>query len=360
MPEPLQFLKPSPPTTLRPLAIQAGVEQLDLAVELHNAHGFDVVLTASSDRRRDPHASLEKAARGFTERTGSFAQLDANRYAGPNRRMGASELSIEWAKKQMELGAPLVVTDAGYIEDDISQVRESLANASALQHKVGRPVLAMLAVGAPMLRKNRAEFVDIIGSSTVTVGLALGHEKDPLSSSGVVATLIELLPLGHVQPRRIDLSGIGALAFGASGVAIGTTATLRHVYPSKSSGGATSEWWSTLVPRTMSWRTHDRVMDAASTFVDHAFWRCECDYCYGRSISSAIQTREAAIAHNFATIATLADRVLSSPDPRLTWFSMCQHAQTYAYAVMEESGPGWEPQDYLGAWVGNRPIAVRG
>lgn len=99
-------------------------------------------------------------------------------------------------------------------------------------------------------------------------------------------------------------------------------------------------------------------MDAASTFANHVFWRCNCDYCYGRSISSAIQSEAAAIGHNFATIKSLADRVLSSPDPRLSWFEMCQHAQTYAYEVMYESGPGWEPQDYLGAWLSNKPVPV--
>ena len=115
----------------------------------------------------------------------------------------------------------------------------------------------------------------------------------------------------------------------------------------------------TLVPGTMSWRTHDKVMDAASTFTDHAFWKCGCDYCYGRSISSAIQSEEAAIGHNFATIKSLANHVLSSSNPRLSWFEMCQHAQTYAYEVMSASGPGWEPQDYLGAWLNNKPVPVR-
>jgi hypothetical protein len=360
VPEPFDFPKAVSPSTSRPLAVQASVDHLDLAANLHLEYGLGVVLTASSDPRRDPYAALETASHTFTERTGSVAQLDANRYAGLQRRTGASELSVEWARKQVQLGASTVVTDAGYIHDDITQVRDALAKAARLQSAVDRPLLAMLAISAPMLRKNRTELVDLVGGSSVAVGLALGHSGDPLASTRGVATLIELLGLGHVHPRRIDLSGIGALAFGAPGVAIGTTATLRHVYPSKkTSGGATSQWWSTLVPGTMTWRTHDRVMDAASTFTDHVFWQCNCGYCYGRSIAGAIRSAEAAIAHNFSTIATIADRVLSSSDPRTSWVQMCQHAQTYAYEVMAASGPGWEPQDYLGAWVSNRPVAVQ-
>lgn len=356
MPEPLTLLKTAVPAALRPLAIQASVEHLDVAIALHLDFGFDVILTASSDPRRNPYVALEKASKVFLDKTGSHAQLDANRYAGPHRRMGATDLKVDWAQKQMELGVPLVITDAGYVEHDIEQVRQTLNNAVDLQSVVDGPVLAKLAVAAPMLRNFRHELVDLIGGCPLPVGLALGHAGDPLSSPRVVATLIELLALGNVHPRRIDLSGIGALAFGAPGVSIGTTATLRHVYPARSGGGGTSPWWSTLVPGTMSWRTHDRVMDAASTYTNHTFWQCGCDYCYGRSISHAIQSADAAMSHNFSTIKTIANRVMTSSDPRLSWFEMCQHAQTYAYDVMAESGPGWEPQDFLGAWVSNRPV----
>lgn len=357
MPEPVTPLQTPTPTARRPLVIQASIDQLELTVQLHNVYGFDVVLTASSDPRRDPYAALEAASRYFTEQTGSHAQLDANRYAGPNRKFGASELNLEWARAQLRLGTPMAITDAGYIED-ISQIPEALAHAEAVQGDVDGPVLATIAIPAPMLRNHREELVDLLGSSSVSVGLALGHAKDPLASPRAVAALIELLALGTVHSRRIDLSGIGGLAFGAQTAAIGTNATLRHIYPPTGGGGATSAWWSTLVPGTMSWRTHDRVMDAASTFSDHRFWECECGHCAGRSIASTIRSAEDATAHNFATIDMLAKRVLSSPDPRLTWIEMCRHAQTYAFEVMAASGPGWEPQDYLGAWVANRPIPV--
>lgn len=360
MSEPVYLLKTSAPAALSPLSIQASVEHVELATRLHLEYGFDVVLTASSDPRRDPYSALEKAARTFTHMTGAYAQLDANRYAGPNRRHGATPLNTDWAKKQVELGAPLVVTDTGYLGEDTAQLQAALAQAADLQRTVDSPVLATIAVDATMLRKQRNEVVDLIGGSTVPVGLALGHAKDPFSAQSVVGTVIELLAGNNVQTRRTDLSGIGALAFGAVGASIGTSATLRHVYPPKKGGGATSEWWSTLVPKTMGWRTHDRVMDAASTFVDHVFWDCECAYCYGRSVAFAVRTAEAAISHNYATISMLAERVLSSSDPRRTWLAMCQHAQTYAYEVMAESGPGWEPQDFLGAWSANRPIPVQG
>lgn len=358
MPEPLSSLRASAPKALHPLSIQASVEHVEIAARLHLEYGFDVVLTASSDPRRDPYLALEKAARAFTDMTGAYAQLDANRYAGPNRRHGATPLNAEWARKQIDLGAPLVVTDAGYLGEDTAQLQLALAKAAELQRSVDAQVLAIIPVDASMMRKKRAEIVDLIGASDVPVGLALGHAKDPLSAQSVVGTLIELLARGNVQPRRIDLSGIGALAFGAEGVSIGTTATLRHVYPTRNSGGGTSPYWSTLVPKTMSWRTHDRVMDAASTFTDHVFWQCECSYCYGRPVSFAVRTEEAAISHNFATVSMIADRVLTSSDPRASWLAMCQHAQTYAFSVMAASGPGWEPQDFLGAWIANRPIPV--
>lgn len=357
MPEPFALLRPVAAT--RPVLLQANVEHLDLAVQLHHEFGFDVVLTASSDRRRDPFATLENASRSFTERTGAFAQLDANRYAGPNRRIGATDLTQEWGERQARLGVPLIMTDAGYTDEDIAQVRAAIQKAKQLQSALDAPVLATIAVGAPMLRKHRNELVDIMGDSGLEIGLALGHAKDPLSSAAVVKTLIELVGLGTVHPRRIDLSGIGALAFGAPTVSIGSTATLRHVYPSKGNGGPTSPWWSTLVPRTMNWRTHDRVMDAVSTFADHVFWNCPCRYCYGRSIASAVRTATAAMTHNFATVAMIAEDVLTSPDPRATWVSKCSSAQSYAYEVMEQSGPGWEPQDFLGAWVNNRPTPVQ-
>lgn len=212
MPEPLALLKTSVPHALRPLAVQASVENLDLVVGLHLEFGFDVVLTASSNPHRNPYVTLENASRAFYDRTGSYPQLDANRYAGPHRKIGATDLDIDWALKQVALGAPLIVTDAGYIHDDISQVRDAISKAVELQRILEKPVLATLAIAVPMLRNFRTELVDLVGASPIAIGLALGHAGDPLSSIQVVATLIELLALGKVHPRRIDLSGIGALA----------------------------------------------------------------------------------------------------------------------------------------------------
>lgn len=99
-------------------------------------------------------------------------------------------------------------------------------------------------------------------------------------------------------------------------------------------------------------------MDAAGMFPDHVFWNCPCENCYNRPIPFAVRTEAEVVTHNFSVISRVASNLLASPDPRLSWFAMCQSAQTYAYQVRAESGPGWEPQDFLGAWLSNQPSRV--
>jgi hypothetical protein len=351
------FAAPSQPLRTA-IAIQASVYELELAVSLRDAYGFEVVLTAPSDPRRNPYKELEKAALAFCDKTGTMPQLDANHYAGPGRRLGPSELSADWAVRQIDLGVPVVVTDAGYVDGNIGDIRIALEHAAQLQQLVGAPVLASLAFPSVLLRHHSNEIVDIVGEAGMRVGLALGHAGDPLGPVYAVAGLLKLIKLGTVEPRRIDLSGIGALALGARSAAIGTSATLRHVYPIGAGGGSTSAFPSILVEKALCWRTQDRVMDAASQFLDHVFWLCGCTFCYGRPIHSSIRTAEDAIAHNYAVIAALADRVLTSPDPLTTWTETCRYAQSYAFEVAAESGPNWNPQDFLAAWVANQPSRV--
>jgi hypothetical protein len=357
MPEPLAFFEPVRSRLANGLSLQASVDETTLAANLYNLHGFEVVLTASSDRRRDPIKELRENARRFVELTGVTPEMDANRYAGPNRVMGGTEVDRAWCELQASLGAPVVTTNAGYLESLI-EVAAAIDAATEMQKIIDAPIRATISIPVNLLKTNGEAIIDLLGSSPVDVGLALGHAGDPMGTKYAVAAMMKIAALGNVASRRIDLSGIGVLAFGAAGAAIGTTATLRHVYPIQNGGGPVSPWWSTLVEKSLSWRTHDRVMDASSVFNDDVFWACLCDYCYGRPIYASIRDNTAAIAHNYSVIVRISERVLSSPDPAATWLSMCRHAQTYAYEVEAQSGPAWAPQDYLGAWISNQPSLV--
>lgn len=339
------------------LSLQASVDETELAASLYNLHGFEVVLTASSDRRRDPAKDLRDRAHRFVELTGVTPEMDANRYAGPNRVLGGTRIDRDWCELQASLGAPVATTNAGFLET-VSDVAAAVDAAAEMQKVVDIAIRATVSIPVGLLKSNSDAIIDVLGGSPVQIGLALGHSADPLGTKFAVAALMEIASLGNVVSRRIDLSGIGLLAAKAPGAAIGTSATLRHVYPVRAGGGSVSPWWSTLVEKSLSWRTHDRVMDAASVFNDEVFWSCMCHHCYGRPIYSAIRDKSGAIAHNYSLIALIAARVLESPDPMATWLAMCKHAQSYAYEVEAQSGPSWAPQDYLGAWISNQPSLV--
>ncbi|ROQ16080.1 hypothetical protein EDF54_0960 [Rathayibacter sp. PhB93] len=357
MPSPLAIFESDHSRLSTGLSLQASIDETELAANIHKAYGFDVVLTASSDRRRDPTKDLREGARRFTDLTGMTPELDANRYAGPNRDFGGARIDRGWCELQASLGVPIVTTNAGFLET-VDDIRAAIASAQELQHVIDAPIRATISIPVSLLKTDANAVIDILGGSPLEVGLALGHGADPLGTKYAVEAVMKIASLGNVASRRIDLSGIGVLALGAPGAAIGTTATLRHVYPIKAGGGATSQYWSTLVEKSLSWRTHDRVLDASSVFRDEIFWTCLCDYCYGRQIYSSIRDKSAAIAHNYAVIARIAERVLSSPNPFTTWVEMCRHAQTYAYEVEAESGPAWAPQDFLGAWVASQASRV--
>jgi len=339
------------------LSILAPVGQVKGAAALRNSLGLDVVLAASTDPRHNPTTSLTGSAERFLELTGVMPELDANRYAGKSRSLGASPLDRAWCEKQVALGAPTVLTNGGYIDGDVADVKKAVSLAEDMQHVIDAPVTAMIVLSSALLRAETTALVDIFGGARVRIGLALGHQGDPLAAKSSVAALIRVLGSGNVELRRVDLSGIGGLAFGAAGAAIGTTATLRHVYPIRPSKMVPSQYPSILVEKSMSWKTQDRVMDAAATFDDDAFWTCECDTCFGRRIDSALRTEQEIIAHNSAVIVRIARKVLGSTDPVVTWMQMCISAQSYCYEIAEY-GPRWEPQDFLGAWWANQPTRV--
>lgn len=357
MPEPLPMFTPPPLAGSSRLALQASAANADHAATLHTAHGFDVVLTASTNPRQDPAATLERQARRFVELTGQTPELDANRYAGNARSLGATPLDRGWCERQAALGVPRVLTNGGYIDSDVRDVAAAVRLAEEMQHVIDSPVMATIAINSTLLRTEPDAIVDILGGSRVAVGLALGNAGDPLAAKSTVGSLIRVLALGNVELRRVDLSGIGALAFGAPGAAIGTTATLRHIYPMQKGGHAPSPYPSVLVEKSLTWKTQDRVMDAAAVYDDDAFWLCECDTCFGRRIDHALRSEADIVAHNFGVIARIARKVLGSTDPVTTWMQMCSAAQSYSYDI-DSSGPNWEPQGFLGAWWANQPTRV--
>ncbi|MEV0704264.1 hypothetical protein AB0I53_40995 [Saccharopolyspora sp. NPDC050389] len=128
---------------------------------------------------------------------------------------------------------------------------------------------------------------DEISAHGVAVAVVLEHRDDPLGVQAALRGLLRLVALDTpVLLLRSDVSALGALCFGALYAAVGTTPTLRHLYPVTSGGGGGGERpVSILVPHCLSYVGTEKVAAAIPLTPDQAnHWECVCDTCNGRQL----------------------------------------------------------------------------
>jgi len=301
--------------------------------------------TAAAQRLLDEH----RAVAGTTARI----LFDANRYSGKKRALGDEPLSAEWVAWQLDHGAPVAITDTGYIDlEHIEQIGLVLSRTTDIATKVTGPVTAMLPIDYLILKNEADRIRDFVDAAGIPIALAVGHSGDPFSSVDAVRGLLHVVT--STVPTallRTDLSAVGAVAAGASFGAVGTSTTLRHIWPPKN-GGPTKPGVSYLVPRLMSYHRREHIPLVAAQ-VPEDYFLCDCDICENCSVVDRV-TEHNAHEHSINAIASISAAVLGgNPSDSLRSFrAKAMYAQSlHSDIQLEMEDDRWAAPSSLNAWV---------
>jgi hypothetical protein len=285
---------------------------------------------------------------------------DRRRYAGRARRRGTEPLTDGWLSGQQEAGVTSVLSDSGYIGEGDEQALTSVLSQSA---RVGSPVVAVLPLHISWLGTGLKKLTSEVNEHGVPVALVLEHRSDPLGTQWAVKGLTQLLAEAEVPVSMLccDISGLGALAFGADWSAVGVRSGLRHLYPADSGGGFyRSPSVSALVRPMLSIVTVEKIAEAwARTHEDldwvHDIWTCACQTCNGRTLEWLASASEAdANAHTFELLTELRDGLSSLPVGwvrQRSWTSKCKSAVNRYDELRLGARVGWRTPGYLQSWA---------
>lgn len=279
--------------------------------------------------------------------------FDANRYSGKNRVSGDTPLSEEWVTWQLEHGAPVAITDTGYIDlEHMDQVDLVLGRAADIAEKARGQVVAMLPIDYLILKNAAARLRDAIDRAGIPVAFAVGHGGDPFGSADAVRGLLHVIASqSGTALLRTDLSAVGAVAAGARFGAVGTSSSLRHIWPPKG-GGPTTPGTSVLIPRLMSYHRLERLPLVAAQLPPDYFW-CDCNICQGGAVFDRV-TELTAHEHSVGSISAFAATLLSgTPDENLKSFrEKAMYAQSlHSDIEMAMEDTRWASPSSLNSWV---------
>ena len=131
--------------------------------------------------------------------------------------------------------------------------------------------------------------------------------------------------------------------------AVGTSTSLRHIFPVGSGGGRNRGQTAAIVPRALMYKQLDRIQEAIRVIDDVTFWTCACVVCEGRTIDWIIADEDA-FRHSIATLADLSAPVLDSTDPVSSWLSSCRVASHLVDEIAVQ-GLGWEIPTGIRRWL---------
>jgi hypothetical protein len=283
--------------------------------------------------------------------------LDANRYSGRNRRVGARCMTSGWINMQIRLGLRWALTDSGYIPArDLTALRAVLGWG---------PDSAQLITALPLaiewLTIDHDALITELAAAGKPVALMLESEGDPLATEAAVSGLIAVLrcPV-PVLLLRSDTSVLGALAHGAVAVSVGTKSAFRHIYPVTTGDGGFTPPPAAYVPALLSYKRLNTIEDGISRNPGLDVWKCGCSVCLGRSLDwiwSRTDPEEAAFEHSLAAQAELAKSLMMCPAGERggEWKSMCAAAQRNHEALVNRKSGAWRPAKALSAWVSSTP-----
>ncbi|WP_280329533.1 hypothetical protein [Nocardia wallacei] len=338
-----------------PFMAHAPASSAPILAPLTRSHDVGAVITTCSE------PTAKEAIRVIRKENARAAiLLDAERYRGGSRGIGARCMTTDWINMQTRIGLRWALTDSGYIPaGDLDALRAVLAwGAGATQ------VITALPLAIQWLTVDRDLLIAELTAAVQPVALMLESKGDPLAAKEAVTGLIAVLRCPTpMLLLRSDTSVLGALAHGAAAVSVGTKSGLRHIYPiaaDDDNGFIPPPCPSAYVPALKSYKRLTTIEDGITRNPDLDLWRCNCSVCHGRSIAwivFAADPESAAFEHSLAAQSDLARALLARPPATRgsEWKMMCARAQVEHDRIVKRNDKTWEPADALSAWVSSTP-----
>lgn len=329
-----------------PLLVHGRVSEANALGTLCAALELGAVYTTS----RPDQVKHAKRAHALAGAPAGAMLFDRGRYAGNGREWARlADLDPHWVAEQVRCGCDFGLTDSGYLP---AGDREGLVKVLGQAAHIDRAIVA-LPVAPQWLTKDADVLVTEINRYGLPVAFMLEHRKDPLGLESTVRGFVHIVSdsKAPVFLLRGDTSGIGALALGAAGAAIGTSTALRHFYPlSPGGGGVFGSVPSAFVPSAMSYRKLDTINHAiAHSDVDSPFM-CTCEYCANTRLDSLIETT--VVPHSMASQQALARAVLEDPVVAVAeWVEHCRHALSVNQELQAQIESMWPIPGFLSAWL---------
>lgn len=253
----------------------------------------------------------------------------------------------------------LVAPSIGIQADQMELIPRVLGDGAAFAVEAGaqadsREVVVPINVYGRWLTNHLEGLTEMLEASGHVVGIVLTDSTDPLNRVGGVAALAQLV---EALPRcvvvRTDIAGLGALAWGAQWVAIGTSSTTRHAAKPGGRGHSFAlddRTPSVLVEQLLGYRRAskleqlERVGDVLG---------CRCAVCGGNDLRRFADPKYLleAQSHNAAVVTRLAADLDSAQDRRHEWITWCKRALEAHAWVRETTGVAVYPPLPLKEWA---------
>ncbi|GAA0397557.1 hypothetical protein Acor_74700 [Acrocarpospora corrugata] len=281
--------------------------------------------------------------------------VDRRRYAGSNRPRGTVKFDPSWIGIQRDLNTATVLTDSGYVgEGD----HEALVAILEQTMRAGANVTAVLPLHISWLADPGVKFlISEVNQREVPVALVLERAADPLGTQYAVNGLKHLLSQAQASVGLLctDISGLGAIAYGASWAAVGVTSALRHLYPVDKKGppGGQQRTRHAIVPRLMTFMNVERIAEGWAHVqrhddLDESLWRCDCVECGNRTMDRFVTCTDLSLAaHNICVLDDLHQQV-TTPD---SWKWAISNALGWYLRIHDEFHITWESPAFMNAWL---------
>jgi hypothetical protein len=232
---------------------------------------------------------------------------------------------VDWADLQRRAGVTVPLSPGVYVgPDNESHLQAALEGQQRWAVNVPGATL-QIALHWSWLVTGRRALDRALNAVDSPVAILLADANDPLSKSGAVAGLAQLVDAHpDLSTHRCDLGALGHVALGGRHGAIGVSTTLRHlVPPDKGAGGRPGDRSpSVLLPELLSWLKGSRLAGLAAGDPTGRF-RCDLPGCDGRPYREFRDPlmKAAAVVHNRHTLEAIARQILAeAPEDRFSRF----------------------------------------
>jgi hypothetical protein len=266
----------------------------------------------------------------------------------------------EWLERQRSAGVPVVLTDTPRIRN---RDRSALRKALARWEMIDEPAVVVLPLESWWLRDGLSCLTEEVRAAGRPVAVVLLHHYNGLDAAGAIAGLLEFVSAIDGLPvmlLRCDVSAIGAAAHGAFAGFVGWSASTRHgpmPMRSKEGDGERDESPPVFVPALHDYFKASRF-PAFARGRDRDILRCDDPTCRGESLLQIARLSEVdpaaarlkAYHHNLAITEQIAQRILTSRDPRDAWWESCEAGAETAITLIED-GIALSVSRWLRQWL---------